>query len=142
MFSFIFYFLIITSLVSTSSTSSTSGNSESRCVPLRRCESVEWLITNLARLSFERRSTVVRQINRMQCGINDQSEMLILCPKTISDNLIENQEERLVFGSRNSWSDCAGSVKVKLFSFFYQKFAFSKINSFIWFKTANLPQES
>jgi hypothetical protein len=139
MFSFIFYFLIITSLVSTSST---SGNSESRCVPLRRCESVQWLITNLARLSFERRSTVVRQINRMQCGINDQSEMLILCPKTISDSVIENQEERLVFGSRNSWSECAGSVKVKLFSFFYQKFAFSKINTFIWFKIVNSPHES
>ena len=99
--------------------SSAFGNSDSRCIPLRRCESVQWLIVNLSRLSADKRSTVVRQINRMQCGMNEQSEMLILCPKTISNSLIEDQEERGVFGSRNNLNDCIGSIKVKYFNIIF-----------------------
>jgi len=113
---FIFYSFVIFILLSQGESRITSEN---RCIPLRRCESVQWLITNLARLPSDKRSTVVRQISRMQCGINEQSEILIFCPTTISDNFLSQSdiEERGggAFSQRSGPSDCIGSVKVSPF---------------------------
>ena len=111
-----FFFCCLVVLVTSSagnSGNSGGGGGGSRCVPLKRCESIQWLINNLSRLPSDKRPSVVQRISQLQCGLNELSEMMVMCPKTISDNLLSgDQDQRAVFGSRTSFSNCIGSVKV------------------------------
>ena len=97
------------------------SQAQSRCVPLRRCESVQWLIRHLDQLPADKRSSTVLEINRMQCGITERSEMKVFCPNTVTDEL-ENLQVRMggVFNQRSSIStDCVGSLKVtEIFCYF------------------------
>ena len=109
--------VLLVTVTSSSGNSGISGNSgNSRCVSVKRCESVQWLINNLSRLPSDKRSSVVERISQLHCGINELSEMMVMCPRTISDNLVGgDQDQRNVFGSRSSVSGCIGSVKVSSF---------------------------